>query len=117
MKRLLGLAALFAMAATAEVAGTWKATATTDNGTIERTFVFKVDGSKLTGETTSSFLGKSVINDGKADGDNLSFTIMVNFQGNDVKVNYTGKVSGNEIKMTAEFANGGPKIEWSGKKQ
>lgn len=88
--------------------GTWGGglpgrTPSADNGTFERTFVFKVDGSKLTGETAGSFLGKSVINDGKVDGDNLSFTISVNFQGNDTKVSYNGKVSGNDIKMTSDF--------------
>jgi len=42
----------------ADIAGTWKATAEGPNGAIERTFVFKVDGTKLTGETTSTMLGQ-----------------------------------------------------------
>ncbi len=117
MKRLLVLLAVFALAAcAADITGTWKATAEGPNGAMERTFVFKVDGNRLTGETTSSFLGKSTIEDGKVEGDSLSFTITVKFQDNEMKVNYKGKVSGDEIKLTAELPGGDQTIEWRGKK-
>jgi hypothetical protein len=117
MKRLLVLMTLVATTAlAADVTGTWKATAQGPNGTMERTFVFKVDGNKLTGETTSSIFGKSTITDGKIDGDNLSFTITVKFQDNELKLNYKGKVSGKEIKFTVENPNGGQTIEWQAKK-
>ena len=69
MKWLLILMAVFALTVSAaDVSGTWKGTAETPNGTIERTFVFKVDGDKLTGETTSQIMGKSAVIDGKIDG-------------------------------------------------
>jgi hypothetical protein len=100
----------------ADVAGNWKATAEGPNGTIERTFTFKVDGAKLTGETVSSFSGKSVINDGKVDGDNFSFTIVANIQGNEMKLAYKGKVTGDTIKLTSSFGDSGQTIEWSGKR-
>src|SRR5947199_8762395 len=105
MRRILCLLALFAIAAfAADVSGTWKGTAEGPNGTIERTFVFKVDGNKLTGETTSSMLGKSTITDGKVDGDNVTFTIDAKFQDQEMKLNYKGKVNaaGDEIKFTVE---------------
>jgi hypothetical protein len=89
MKRLLIWMAMFASTVLAgDVSGTWKGKAQTPNGTIERTFVFKVDGNKLTGETSSDMSGKSEIKDGKIDGDNLSFTINASFQGNDVVLHY-----------------------------
>ncbi len=117
MKRLLVLMAVFAVSAfAADVTGTWKATAEGPNGTMERTFVLKADGEKLTGETTSSMFGKSIIADGKIDGDNLSFTITVKFQDNEMKLNYKGKVSGKEIKFTVENPMGGQTIEWVAKK-
>ena len=117
MKRILILmAALVATALAGDVTGTWKATAEGPNGTMERTFVLKAEGSKLTGETTSSMMGKSTIMDGKIDGDNLSFTITVKFQDNEMKLNYKGKVSGNEIHFTVENPNGGQTIEWHAKK-
>jgi len=117
MKRLLAVIALLALPAlAADVTGTWKATAEGPNGTMERTFVLKVDGNKLTGETTSSMFGKSEISDGKIDGDNLSFTITVKFQDNEMKLNYKGKVSGKEIRFTVESPMGGQTIEWLAKK-
>ena len=120
MKRLVITTIVLALAAfAADISGTWKATAEGPNGSMERTFVFKVDGTKVTGDTTSTMMGKSVINDGKIDGDNVTFTITANFGGNDVKINYKGKVSGNEIRFTSEMAGGGggQAIEWHAKKQ
>ena len=121
MKRLLALAILCATAAfAADIGGTWKGTAEGGpNGSMERTFVFKVDGNKLTGETTSEMLGKSTINDGKIDGDDISFSITANMQGNELKLNYKGKVTGDTITLNAEMAGGGggQSIEWHLKKQ
>ena len=99
--------------------GTWKATAEGPQGTMERTFVFKVDGTKLTGETTSSMLGKSTISDGKVEGDTFSFTITASIQGNDLKLSYKGKISGDEIKVTSEVVGGdggGQTFQWTGKR-
>lgn len=117
MRWLLILLAAFAVTGlAADVTGTWKGTAETPNGTIERTFIFKVDGDKLTGETSSEIMGKSTIMDGKIEGDNLSFTITVKFQDNDLKLNYKGKVTGNEIKFTVEIPNAGQSLEYIAKK-
>ncbi len=93
-------------AAAADVSGTWKGTADLGGNTIERTFVFKVDGGKLTGETTSEMMGKSVITDGKVDGDILSFTITVKFQDNEMKLTYKGKVSGDSLKFDVDGVGG-----------
>ncbi len=119
MKWLLILFALFAATAmAADVTGTWKGSAETPNGTIERTFVFKVDGTTLTGETSSEMLGTSKIKDGKVDGDNLSFSITASFQGNDMEIHYTGKVSsdGKEIKFKAEIPAASQTVEYTAKK-
>jgi len=117
MKWLLVLIAAFALTASAaDISGTWKATAEGPQGSMERTFVFKVDGNKVTGETQSQMLGKSTINDGKIDGDNLSFSITVNLGGNEMKVNYTGKVGATEMKLKAEITGSDQTIEWTAKK-
>ena len=118
MKRLALILTMFAMAAAAaDLSGTWKATAEGPNGAMERTFVFKVDGAKLTGETTSEMLGKSTITDGKVDGDSFTFTITANFQGNEMKVSYKGKVTGDEIQLTSQIGEGGGQsFQWKGKK-
>jgi hypothetical protein len=117
MKRIAVLTLLLAASlCAADVNGKWKGTAEGPNGKIERTFTFKVDGSKLTGETESEMLGKATINDGKIEGDNLSFSITANFQGNEMKLQYKGKVSGDEIKLTVEFPGSDQKVEYTLKK-
>ncbi len=116
MARLLLIFATALAAYSADIAGNWKATAEGPNGTMERSFALKVDGAKLSGETTSSFTGKSVITDGKVDGDSFTFTITANIQGNEVKLSYKGKVTGDDIKLTSSFGDSGQNIEWSGKR-
>mgnify|MGYP001107132522 CR=1 FL=1 len=117
MKWVLVLMAMFTAALSAsDVTGTWKGNIETPNGSIERTFVFQVNGATLTGETSSQFTGKSAITDGNVEGDNISFSITVKFQDNDVKLNYKGKVSGDEIRFSVEAPNGGPAIEYTVKK-
>jgi len=112
MKWAVCLLAFFAIAASAaDIGGTWKGSAETPNGTVERTFVFKVDGHKLTGETTSNMFGKSAIDGGSVDGDRISFTIKVNVQGNEGKVSYKGKVEGDTIHFKVEIAAAGTSLE------
>jgi len=116
MKKLLLLLAAAAAMMAADIAGEWKATAEGPNGTMERTFSLKVDGAKLTGETVSSFVGKSTIEEGKVDGDSFSFVITAKFQDNEMKLHYKGKVTGKDtIALTSQIAGGeGNAIEWKG---
>src|ERR1041384_7741850 len=102
MKRLILMAAFalaVSVASAADISGNWKGTGETQGQALERTFVFKQEGTKLTGETTSQFMGKSTITDGKVEGDNISFTISGNLQGTETKMNYKGKVVGDTIKL------------------
>lgn len=106
-------AVLFLMtAAAADISGTWKGTAETPNGTVQRTFVFHQEGTALSGETTSNITGKSQIKDGKVEGDKVTFAVTMNFQGNDVKVNYTGTITSDGIKFRAEAADGGFGVDY-----
>lgn len=107
MRLLAGFVLLAAASFAADVTGTWKGTAETENGKIERTFNFKQEGTKLTGDTSSTMMGKSTIEDGKVEGDNISFTIKGNFQGTEMKLIYKGMVSGNEMKLHVETSDGG----------
>jgi hypothetical protein len=120
MKRFIVTMIVFAIAAlAADISGNWKGTAEGPQGALARSFVFKVDGTKLTGETTSEMLGKSTIADGKVDGDNISFSITASMGGNELKLNYKGKVTGDEIQLTSEMQGGpgGQPITWHLKKQ
>lgn len=118
MKRTLLFLLLSALAAfAADVTGQWKATAEGPNGALERTFTLKAEGAKLSGETVSSFTGKSIIEDGKIDGDNLAFTIKAKIQDNEMTLTYKGKVvSKDEIKFTSQFGDSGQSIEWLAKR-
>jgi hypothetical protein len=117
MKKLFALFAIFALSAVAaDISGTWKGTAEGPNGSMERTFTFKVEGTKLTGEAVSPMFGKSVIENGKVDGDSVSFQLTVKFQDNELKISYAGKASGNEMALTAKGA-GDMVMEWKCKKQ
>jgi hypothetical protein len=120
MKLLLSLVAVFAAfaltASAADISGNWKGTAEGPQGAIERTFTFHQDGAKLTGETNSQMLGKSTIDEGKVEGDDISFSITAKFQDNDMKITYKGKITGDTIKLTSAFGGGGQTIEWTLKK-
>src|SRR5215469_13599162 len=113
MKKLLAILALSAFAAlAADISGNWKATAEGPNGSMERTFTFKVDGNKVTGETTSSMLGKSAITDGKIEGDTVTFTISAKLQDNEMKLTYKGKITDKEIVFESSADGGGQTIQW-----
>ncbi|MGO9336049.1 MAG: hypothetical protein ACLPY1_00940 [Terracidiphilus sp.] len=79
--------------------GKWTADVTTPRGTQTLTFDFHVDGATLTGKITSP-RGDSDITEGKIDGDNISFTQVVNFNGNEMKIVYIGKADADGIKFT-----------------
>jgi len=117
MKRLAVLFAICAgIALAADATGTWKASIETPNGTIENTFLLKVDGGKLTGKVSSGQMGDSEISECKVDGDNISFSVVRSMNGNEFRINYKGKVSETEIKFTGEIPGMDRTFEFSAKK-
>jgi hypothetical protein len=92
----------------ASVAGKWQAEFDTQVGKQKYLYEFKVDGEKLTGRALGDIAGEksdTEITKGKVSGNDVSFLETVKFQGQDVPVNYTGKVSGDEIKFTRKVAD------------
>ena len=106
MKTLFAmLFAMFALIAyAADAAGTWKATIDTPNGTIESTFVLKVDDGKLTGTVSSANFGETPIVDGKVDGENVTFATVRKGQQGEFRLNYKGKLAEDEIKFEISVA-------------
>jgi hypothetical protein len=99
---LLGAAAiLLAMTASAaDVSGKWMAQVPGRGGqTRETTFNFKAAGDTLTG-TMSGPQGDIEIKDGKISGDNLSFKVTLEFNGNSIVLLFKGVASGDQIKFT-----------------
>jgi len=94
-----------AAAADIDITGTWTASFDTQIGKQDYTYEFVVKESVLTGKAKSN-LGEGPITDGKVDKDTVTFVEMLKFQGNDIRIEYTGKiVSADEIKFTRKVAD------------
>ena len=102
---LLGTMRAFAAA---DITGTWKASFDTQIGTQNYTYEFVVKDTTLTGKLQSDMGGAGEIKQGKVEGDKVSFVETFKFEGNDIQITYTGRITSNdEIKFTrqvAEFA-------------
>jgi hypothetical protein len=121
-KRIAFLSVCFVFAAltlawAADVNGKWTAQVPGRDGqTRELTFTFKAEGEKLTG-SMSGQQGDSEITDGKISGDQISFTVKINIQGNERKFLYKGTVSGDEMKVTRTIEGGNrPPQEFTAKR-
>jgi hypothetical protein len=105
----LALIALLAVAAfSADVTGKWKSEFNSQIGIQKYTYEFKVEGEKLTGKVIAERAGttsEAAITDGKIVGDEISFKEMLNYQGQEFAVEYKGKVSGDEIKLTRKVGD------------
>ncbi len=108
---LTGITGLFAsLANAADIAGPWHAEFESPRGQQKIQFEFKTEGDKLTGKTISRFGGGSreaEIQEGKVEGDTLSFIQVMNFQGNEMRIAYTGKVDGDGIAFTRKVGDFG----------
>ncbi len=111
---IVGLLAGVAFAAAVD--GKWKAESTGPDGQTRTTnFTFKADGDKLTG-TVSGRQSDTAISEGKINGDEISFVVVRNFQGQERKMQYKGKVAGDEIKLTVQFGPDMPPREMVAKR-
>jgi len=87
----------------ADASGTWTASFDTQVGVQKYTYTFKVDGDKLTGRAKSEN-GDTEIQEGKVNGDEISFVENLNFQGMPLRIEYKGKLAADEIKFTRNVA-------------
>jgi len=113
MKTLLALSILavasFAAFA-ADVTGVWKAEFETQRGLQKYTFVLKQDGANVSGKANVEMADQkreAEFKDGKLDGDTLTFVEPLNINGNDLRIVFTGKVAGDEIKFTRKVGDFG----------
>jgi hypothetical protein len=126
MKRLVVAAIVLVFAAPALVraddkaspTGTWKWTIKTKDGQ-EREFTLKLkaDGDKLTGAMIRGDQ-ETKIDEGTIKGDEVSFTITRERNGQKVTTKYSGKVIGDTIKGKAEFERDGKQQsrDWEAKR-
>jgi hypothetical protein len=102
-----------------DVTGTWKSSFTNQNGQVrETTIKLKAEGEKLTG-TISGRQNDTAIEEGTIKGEEISFKVTREFNGNKVTTKYTGKVSGDTIKGKTETQRDGePRSrDWVAKKE
>ena len=115
---LLGIFAIAAFAA--DVSGTWTAQVPGRGGNMQNnTIVLKQSGGTVTGTLDGGRGGPVEIQDGKVDGDTVSFTVVRETQNGKFTAKYKGMVSGSEIKFTrtTEGGQGGAQpVEFTAKK-
>jgi hypothetical protein len=105
---LLALLCINFAAAAASVDGKWTAEVPGRGGNTQTTtFTLKADGATVSG-SVSNMRGDTPITDGKLAGDTLTFTVVRNFNGNEVKATYTGKVKADSIDFTLDNGRGTP---------
>ncbi|HTI70474.1 MAG TPA: alpha/beta hydrolase-fold protein [Candidatus Limnocylindria bacterium] len=106
---VLALAAFSLSTAAADVTGIWKADFDTQIGKQHYVYELKTEGEKVTGKATGEINGENKhtteIKDGKLAGETVTFVESFSFQGNDVTINYSGKLAGDEIKFTRKVGD------------
>lgn len=90
---IFGAIAVFAT----DISGKWKGKVPGPDGAdMELTFVFKVDGSTLTG-TVGSEMGEIAISQGKVNGEEFDYVLDMN----GMIIKNKGKVAGEDLKITS----------------
>ena len=121
------IALVFAFAVmAADVSGKWTFEQPGRGGNPGRpvTITLKQDGAKLTGQVPGMGRGGDTppppteVTDGKVDGNNVSFTVKREFNGNTMVTKYEGVVNGDEMKLkiTRDTQNGPTTTEVVAKK-
>jgi hypothetical protein len=85
----------------ADISGKWTTTIKTMIGDMNYTFDLRVEGEKLTGKAKMSMgseSSESALSEGSVKGDEISFVEMLKVQGQELRCDYKGKISGNEIR-------------------
>jgi enterochelin esterase-like enzyme len=107
---LLAIVLASLSAPAADVTGTWKAEFNTQRGLQKYTFTLKQDGATVTGKANVERDGEkreAELKEGKVDGGTLTFVEPLKIQDNEIKITYTGKISGDEIKFTRKVGDFG----------
>jgi hypothetical protein len=94
----------------ADISGKWTAEFDSQVGQQKYTYEFTVDGTNFTGKASANIAGsdmESEIVDGKIDGDKISFTENLDYNGMPLSIKYTGTVSGDEMNLTRDVAGQG----------
>jgi len=104
---VLGLMA-FGSVCAADVTGTWQAEFDTQIGLQKYTFEFEQDGNTVTGKANAEIAGqqrKVELENVKVADETITFSETFAFQGNEIRIDYTGRIAGDEIQFTREVGD------------
>jgi hypothetical protein len=122
MKTQIRFAALFLLAAllaeaqpgpspaSAAAAGKWNSEFDTPIGHLKYVYVLKVSGEKLTGTAIREREGvktETELKEGTIQGDSISFVEPIKIQDQDVRIEYKGKLTGDQIKFSRKVGDFG----------
>jgi len=94
----------------AGISGKWTTVISTGIGEMNYTFDFKVEGEKLTGKAVMSMgsnSNESVLTEGSVKGDEISFVETLKVQGQELRCEYKGKITGDEIRGSRQVGSYG----------
>jgi FKBP-type peptidyl-prolyl cis-trans isomerase 2 len=92
----------------ADITGKWKSEFETQIGQLKYTYELKADGTKLAGKAIRTLEGQTTeteVKEGKVSGTDVSFVEMLKFQDQEIRIDYTGKLAGDEIKFTRKVGD------------
>jgi hypothetical protein len=103
--------ALVSLVRAADIDGKWKAEFDSQIGVQKYTFDLKSDGEKLTGmahsERADGSKSDTALTEGKVTKDQVSFVEPLKLQDFDLRIEYTGKLAGDELKLTRKVGDFG----------
>ena len=99
------LVTLAVSANAADVTGKWRSEFESQIGPQKYTYDLKSTGDKVTGKAISDQRGEVEIKEGMTKGDEISFVEMANIQGNEIRIEYKGKVTGDEMKLVRKVGD------------
>jgi len=103
LRVILAAVLVAGMAMAADVTGKWTGDVNgPDGGAMQISFTLKQEGAKVTGSVEGPG-GNIPIQDGKMDGDILTFTITFDGGGGGMKIAHEAKVNGDEMTLTVKM--------------
>lgn len=105
---LLALTGTLSAVNAADVTGKWKSEFDTRIGHLKYTYELKADGEKVTGKAFRELEGtKTTIDliEGKFKGDEVSFVEPIKVQEEEIRIEYKGKLDGDQIKFTRKVGD------------
>jgi len=105
---VLAALSLGCLAHASPLVGKWTAEFDTQVGLQKYVYEFKADGDKLTGKATferSMGNGEVELKSIKVSGDDVTFVEPLSMEGNEIPITYTGKLTGDEMKLTRQVGD------------